>query len=168
MRLQPCASSARRYRLASPVERVCAKLSHLDSIRRRLALGGVRSENPLQEIAILQELQRGGRRHRNVCTLIQAGQDEEWLYTVWEFCDGGDLQKICSKRTDPVPEAEAKRIFKDALRGLAYMHHHGYAHLDISMENVMMRGGEAVLIDFGMTQRIRVRSRSKYLKSSCM
>ena len=35
------------------------------------------------------------------------------------------------------------------------MHDCGYAHLDISMENIMIRGTDAVIIDFGMTQRIR-------------
>ena len=156
VRLEPCPSAARRYKLSLPVERVCAKISNLDRIRRRLALGGVRAENPFQEIAILQELQRGGTSHQNVCGLICAGQDDADLYTIWQFCDGGDLQTICSKRADPVPEAEAKKIFKDALRGLAFMHHHGYAHLDISLENIMMQGDVGVLIDFGASQRIRV------------
>jgi len=156
VRLVPCADSVRRYRLSSPVERVCAKISHLESIRRRLASGGLRAENPLQEIAIAQDLLQGGYRHQNVCKLLHAGKDDAWLYTVWEFCDGGDLQKICSKRGDPLTENEARKIFRDALRGLAYIHHRGYAHLDISMENIMIRGTDAVLIDFGMTQRIRV------------
>jgi len=155
VRLEPCPSAARRYKLSLPVERVCAKISNLDRIRRRLALGGVRAENPFQEIAILQELQRGGTTHHNVCRLICAGQDDADLYTIWEFCDGGDLQKICSNR-DPIPESGAKKIFKDALRGLAFMHHRGFAHLDISMENIMMRGDDAVLIDFGASQRLRV------------
>lgn len=54
-------------------------------------------------------------------------------------------------------ERVIRKILRDALKGLKYMHDHNYAHLDIKIANIMgstNSKGEIIykLIDFGYTQ----------------
>ncbi len=43
----------------------------------------------------------------------------------------------------------------DITAGLAYLHEHNTAHLDIKSANVLLRDGVAKIADFGTTQAVR-------------
>jgi serine/threonine protein kinase len=56
-----------------------------------------------------------------------------------------------------VPEPEALRLFRQVALGLHFLHTHGIAHRDVSLENVLMRGGVCKLSDLGLatdTERV--------------
>jgi serine/threonine protein kinase len=63
-----------------------------------------------------------------------------------------DLFRLVQQSVSGLTEAEAKPLFVDVLSGLAHMHHHGFVHGDVKMENVLVdEAGHAVLTDFGAT-----------------
>lgn len=170
-----------RFRVMQPPRRVCVKISDLNMLRLRLkseAGGGIgrRPENPLNELRIMAMLQGwfGDRsyHHLNLSRLERCGYDGRYLFAVYGFLDGGDLQEeIAAMPGRSIPEHLSRAYYLDLLRGLAFMHiQHGIAHLDISLENAMLRTEtaddvadvppstaprlRAVLIDFGMSRHI--------------
>ena len=51
----------------------------------------------------------------------------------------------------PQPEAVAVPLFRQAVDGLRFMHQMGVAHLDIKLENIMIKDdGTLIFIDFGL------------------
>ena len=51
----------------------------------------------------------------------------------------------------PQPEAVALPLFRQAVEGLRFMHQMGVAHLDIKLENIMIKDdGTLIFIDFGL------------------
>ncbi|EGZ27240.1 hypothetical protein PHYSODRAFT_553865 [Phytophthora sojae] len=47
-------------------------------------------------------------------------------------------------------ESVAHRYLVDVLSGLRFLHSHGIAHRDVSLENILLRDGRAVIADFGL------------------
>ncbi|KAG6622650.1 CAMK protein kinase [Phytophthora cinnamomi] len=47
-------------------------------------------------------------------------------------------------------ERVAHRYLVDVLSGLRFLHSHGIAHRDVSLENILLRDGRAVIADFGL------------------
>lgn len=52
-------------------------------------------------------------------------------------------------------EVEKKRYLGDILQGVAHLHRHNIGHRDLSLENVLLRKGSAVLIDFGQAVMLK-------------
>ena len=58
-----------------------------------------------------------------------------------------------AKFNGPPPLAETQAKFAQALEGVAFIHSRGVVHLDLKLENIMVRDdGSLVLIDFGLAQ----------------
>ncbi|RLN57027.1 hypothetical protein BBJ29_001358 [Phytophthora kernoviae] len=49
-----------------------------------------------------------------------------------------------------LPECVAHTYLVDVLSGLRFLHSHGIAHRDVSLENILLRNGRAVIADFGL------------------
>jgi serine/threonine protein kinase len=73
-----------------------------------------------------------------------------------EFCDE-TLRDYISRRNNKLSFASRKRIALQFLYGINYIHHEGYLHRDVSLQNVLLKvfGGGAVLVklsDFGLVK----------------
>lgn len=70
---------------------------------------------------------------------------------VMEYCAQGELFSLVDRR---YMKAEDKLcIFKQVLRGVAYLHDHGIAHRDIKLENLLMTDeGYVKITDFGVSE----------------
>ena len=106
------------------------------------------------EICSLTEI-----RHRNIIKLYGFCSHPRHLLLVYEFLEGGSLEKILNN-DELAPEFDwAKRlnVVKGVASALSYMHHdcsHPIIHRDISSKNVLLDSKyEAHLFDFG-TARI--------------
>merc|ERR1712032_46382 len=74
--------------------------------------------------------------------------DDSFTWLVSEFADGGDmLQLVLSER---LSEARVQRFTWQLLQAVAYLHKHKIGHRDISLENIIIKGGIAQLMDFGL------------------
>ena len=106
------------------------------------------TERFLREIAISAHLQ-----HPNILTLIDSGEADGLLYCVMPFIKGETLRTRLA-RDGALPVAEAMRILRDVLDGLAYAHEHGVVHRDIKPDNIMLAGRHAFLMDFGIAKAV--------------
>ena len=93
------------------------------------------------------------------------------IAVITPWYSGGDLCDAVADRAKGglLPIHMVKTVFRDVLRGLQHMHAHGWAHLDVSAENILLHyvdgsaGGrqgvpsgrvQAMLTDFGAAARM--------------
>ena len=86
---------------------------------------------------------------RHVPRFIAAG-DFERPYIVMEFIDGQSLKSLLEKT--PLPENDVAAIGAKIAFALHDIHHQHVIHLDLKPSNVILRGNNAVLIDFGLSR----------------
>ncbi|POG62636.1 kinase-like domain-containing protein [Rhizophagus irregularis DAOM 181602=DAOM 197198] len=74
------------------------------------------------------------------------------IYMVIEYMEGGEIQWK-NENDQPVMSIDkARRIFRDVVVGLEYLHHQGIIHRDIKPANLLLTGDQVVKIsDFGVS-----------------
>uniref|UniRef100_A0A914I533 calcium/calmodulin-dependent protein kinase n=1 Tax=Globodera rostochiensis TaxID=31243 RepID=A0A914I533_GLORO len=107
--------------------------------------------NPLQlvqrEIAILKKLS-----HPNVVKLVEVLDDpqDNFLYMVFEYVEKRSLMDLPTD--SPLCEYTAWKYFRDALKGLEYLHFQKIVHRDLKPSNLLLSESELVKIaDFGVS-----------------
>lgn len=100
----------------------------------------------LREIEIAARL-----RHPNIVPLYDSGEADGLLYFVMPFEDGPSLRARLDKG-GALPIADALSVLRDVARALAYAHEHGVVHRDVKPDNVLLSGGAAVVMDFGIAK----------------
>lgn len=111
-------------------------------------------EDPCNEIAVLTYLQRSAEQCGHLLKLLGVYQDASCTYVVTEYCDGGELFELVAYG-DALAAQEVRLYVSQLLRAVRHLHDHNVAHRDISLENVLLRQGNCVLMDFGQAVRIR-------------
>ncbi|CAE8599184.1 unnamed protein product [Polarella glacialis] len=106
------------------------------------------------EIAVLRYLQRSHEQSSHVVRLLGAFEDACSTYLVTEYCDEGELFERVAYG-DPLAETEKKRYVSEMLQAVQHLHRHNVGHRDVSLENVLLRRGRCVLMDFGQAVRLR-------------
>ena len=76
------------------------------------------------------------------------------MHLVVEYCHGGDLHRKL-KKIDHFTEQKAKRIIRQCLQALNYLHNHNIAHRDLKPENILIVGDSVKLIDFGISMLLQ-------------
>jgi len=101
------------------------------------------------EVAVLMFLQQSAEeRSPFVVRTLGAFRDAASSYLVTELCEGGELfERIACG--EPLADADKKRYVAQLLQAVQHLHRRNIGHRDISLENVLLRNGECVLIDFG-------------------
>jgi hypothetical protein len=81
-------------------------------------------------------------------------QENGFLYFLLEFAEYGTLNEILTRynlRKLKIPDSFLYTILHDIGHGLAFMHEHGFVHLDIKPANLLLFGDKTIkLSDFGM------------------
>jgi len=117
-------------------------------------------DNPLHELGALQHLSKQPQENSHVIRLLDAFEDEVFLYMVMPYLSGGDLfSKLEEEGSESgLPEMEVATYIKQTAEGLAFMRQtSGLAHHDLSLENIMLSSkqkGVATIIDLGMCLRV--------------
>lgn len=100
------------------------------------------------ELEIFSELD-----HPNVVRFYRSFQDEKAFHIVMEYCSGGDLKTMMSKKQN-LTEKEVASIMGQAFSAVKYLHDKGIIHRDIKVENFLFKDespdSEIKLIDFGL------------------
>ena len=91
-------------------------------------------------------------RHPNIIKVLECFEANGTVYYAMEYIDGGSLDELIGKR-GRLSEAETLRYARQIADALAYMHDHNVLHLDLKPGNIMLRDGNAVLIDFGLSKQ---------------
>ncbi|KAG5356121.1 Cell division control protein 2-like protein 3 [Yarrowia sp. B02] len=158
---QPRSEQLQPYTILNPVEQGSyghvSRALHTSSgqivaIKRLKASPSTASEGvPLtvvREIKCLQLLE--GSEH--VVKLIDVISSP--LQLVLEFCEH-DLKSILNTHTSPFGLSAVKRIVKDILTGLEFIHSHGVIHRDIKPANLLYTQGRVTKIaDFGLARLV--------------
>jgi serine/threonine-protein kinase len=105
------------------------------------AVGG---EEFLREIAIAGRLQ-----HPNILMVLDSGEADGRLYYVMPFVQGETLKSRLARETQ-LPIDDALQISREVASALGYAHSQEVIHHDITPDNIMLSGGHAVVMDFGI------------------
>jgi len=129
--------------------------------RAKLAqLSGQTQEDPIKEISALQFV---GNNHPNVMGQIECISDQNHLYSVMNFSNGGELYDLVDAN-GKLTEVQARHYFAQMLDGLEYLQSIGVCHRDMSLENMLVtRDGNCKIIDFGMSLRCPVDDEGNFL-----
>jgi serine/threonine-protein kinase len=107
-----------------------------------------------------REAQSTGRlRHANCVGVTDFGTMPDGSpYLAMELVEGATLDQILDEKTR-LPVADAVRIMRHILRGLAHAHAQGLIHRDLKPANIMLvaEGGDplfAKLLDFGLARLV--------------
>lgn len=100
------------------------------------ALGSL--ENPFEEVRLMTHLQDDGG-HPNLVRLVDSFQENKQHVSVWELWkeDMFSLINDRESKSNPLSLAEATFFFQRFLQGVSFLHSHGVAHLDLSLENAL-------------------------------
>jgi Tol biopolymer transport system component/tRNA A-37 threonylcarbamoyl transferase component Bud32 len=109
------------------------------------ALGG---ERFLREIRIAANL-----THPHILPLHDSGEADGFLYYVMPNIEGDTLRERLEKEGE-LPVGEAVRIIREVVDALAFAHSKGVVHRDIKPDNVMLSGGHAMVMDFGVAKAV--------------
>ena len=106
------------------------------------------SERFLREIKIAANL-----THPHILPLHDSGEAEGFVYYVMPFIKGQTLRERIVKEGE-LPVNETVRIIREVVDALAFAHSEGVVHRDIKPDNIMLTGGHAIVVDFGVAKAV--------------
>ncbi|ETP30087.1 serine/threonine protein kinase [Phytophthora nicotianae P10297] len=110
-------------------------------------------DNPIVEKEIGDIIRTAGG-HPNLVTYADSFVEHQTLYLVMEHCSDGDMYDYLSRRRQQtMPYMNSLSVLSQVAAGLAFLHRHGIAHRDVSLENIMLHRGRCKLGDFGLATR---------------
>lgn len=94
--------------------------------------------------------------HQNVIRIFKVNRSPETPHFIMEFFPSGSLRlRLQAKDTKFIRE-HARKIFKEAATGLAYMNASGYVHRDVKPDNILVNSlGDTKIIDFAISQKMQ-------------
>ncbi|KAJ3318943.1 hypothetical protein HDV06_006932 [Boothiomyces sp. JEL0866] len=93
--------------------------------------------------------------------VIESGHD---VYIIMQYAEGGELSDHITKK-GKLDEEEARRIFRQLLAGIYFIHASNVAHRDLKLENVLLDDhGNALISDFGLGKQFKA---NEMLKTFC-
>jgi len=97
-------------------------------------------------------------RHENVINIVKVNRSPETPHFIMEFFASGSIRKRLQSR-DPKDKEflkrVAKKIFKQAATGLAYMNAGGIVHCDVKADNILVNAlGQTKIIDFAISKSV--------------
>ncbi|XP_037656047.1 serine/threonine-protein kinase Nek5 isoform X2 [Choloepus didactylus] len=107
-------------------------------------------------------------KHPNIVTFFSSFQENNSLFIVMEYCDGGDLMKRISRQQGVLfSEDQILAWFVQISLGLKHIHDRKILHRDIKTQNIFLskNGTVAKLGDFGIA---RVLNNSMELARTCI
>jgi serine/threonine-protein kinase len=90
--------------------------------------------------------------HPHIVPLLAAGELDGLLYYVMPFVDGQSLRGRL--REGELSIGEVIRLLRNIAAALSYAHARGIVHRDIKPDNVIVTGGVAVVLDFGVSKAL--------------
>ncbi|CAE7031322.1 fhkA [Symbiodinium natans] len=105
------------------------------------------SEDPLAEIGVFSFLRRCEKTPQYLLEMLSAFQVSDEIWLVLENADGGDLFGVVSSQR---PSTGQIMLWAwQLLQAVKFLHMQCISHRDISLENVLLSGGDVRLMDFG-------------------
>lgn len=114
------------------------------------------AHNAEKRAELFHEAEVGTRlRHENVIHILKVSRDKDSPHFIMEFFPSGSLRSRLLTKDMKFVWENARKIFKQAATGLAYMHGHGWVHSDVKPDNMLVNAsGHMRWIDFAITKRV--------------
>jgi serine/threonine-protein kinase len=93
-----------------------------------------------------------GLQHPHIVPVHSAGEAGGNPYFVMPFVEGVSLRSRL--REGALGSGEATRVLRDVASAMFHAHARGIVHRDLKPENVMLSGGSAVVLDFGVAKAL--------------
>jgi CheY-like chemotaxis protein/tRNA A-37 threonylcarbamoyl transferase component Bud32 len=123
-------------------------------LRQEIVLNQKALERFMEEYSMVERIQS-----RHVARIFGHGNDQNNVYLVMEFFEGGDLSKRLGGK--PVPPNEALQFFRELMFALGDIHEKGILHRDLKPQNLMFRkDGSLAIVDFGIAKNIEAADRT--------
>ena len=89
--------------------------------------------------------------HPNIVESVRLCTHAGRWNVVMEFCPHGELYTLIKQKYLTLDDKLC--LWKQLLKGVAYLHNHGIAHRDIKLENLLMsKDGHLKITDFGVSE----------------
>ncbi|KAL5725022.1 cyclin-dependent kinase [Ranunculus cassubicifolius] len=94
--------------------------------------------------------------HLNIIQLRYVFQESGYLHMVMDYMESNLLQVFVCRKTSGIffPESQIRDFCFQLLKGLDYIHSHGYMHRDLKPENVLATGNQLKIADFGLAREV--------------
>ncbi|CEG44362.1 serine threonine protein kinase [Plasmopara halstedii] len=136
--------------LLPPVVVKQVSLERLARTMKEFSLNNHLVDNPFVEKEIGEIIRTAGG-HPNLVQYKDSFIERQTLSLVMEYCADGDLYNYLSRQKQRTMAcSNALHVLFQISTGLAFLHKHGIAHRDISLENIMLHQGQIKLGDFGL------------------
>lgn len=122
-------------------------------------LVSVAADRFLREIKLAKQLE-----HPHIARLLDSGEREWLVYYVMTYIEGPTLREHLARVTR-MGIAETLRLATDLLDALDHAHAHGIVHRDVKPDNVVLAGGGAVLLDFGIARAVAASGSDRLTRS---
>ena len=94
--------------------------------------------------------------HPNVVRLLDHLENEDYIFIVTEYIEGGTLGQYFKKRNFNFSERQASSIMSQIANGVKYLHKYGIVHRDLKPDNIMITQqndfGIIKIMDFGLSK----------------
>ena len=122
--------------------------------------GSVSGDRSRREIEILSRL-----HHPNIVALYDWGEFERAPWYAMSYVDGETLRARLDRERQ-LPIGEALRIAREVAVALAYAHSSDVVHRDVKPENILLRGSDVLVADFGIARAITHAATKEWITSS--
>lgn len=130
------------------MHKLVRKLVALKSLNKECLTDEVQKHKLMKEVNLLLRM-----RNDHVVKIYETIETKKHIIIVMELCAGGDLLNYVRKRRR-LKEPYAKKIFRQIIEGLQYIHSKYVGHRDIKLDNILLDGkGSVKIADFGVSKQ---------------
>ncbi|KAM6971411.1 serine/threonine-protein kinase 17A [Tautogolabrus adspersus] len=110
----------------------------------------------IHEIAVL-ELATSSRRVVNLHQVFEMASE---MVLVLEFAAGGEIfnQCVADREDEAFSEDDVKRLMRQILEGVSFLHQNNVVHLDLKPQNILLTSssplGDIKIVDFGLSRMV--------------
>ena len=106
----------------------------------------------LREVKSLSKL----NQHENLIKILQMiFKEDKTLLLVFDYMKENLYELMKSRSIKKFTEGQIKCIMYQVIKGIAYMHKHGFFHRDLKPENILVDGDLVKIADFGLAREVR-------------
>jgi len=121
-------------------------------VKKVVSLKARPNEDPEMECEVYDTIQRKGG-HENILRKKEHYRDGVLYVIILEYVEGGNYFKAMEASGDHFTPDIIRQHFREITMGLKFLHEKGFANLDLSPENILIKDGKPLLMDFGASLR---------------